>query len=120
MGASASANALSSTGGASFVVDNPTASNQAPKALADSVIISSLSPVNINVLANDSDPEGSALSIVTFTQGAKGKVSLNSNRTLTYSPAKSLKSTDQFSYTISDGKLSASTTVSISLINQKR
>ena len=115
VGASASANAFSGTGGASFVVDNPTASNQAPKALADSVTLSSLTPVNINVLANDSDPEGSALSIVTFTQGAKGKVSLNSNGTLTYSPAKSLKGTDQFSYTISDGKLSASATVSISL-----
>ena len=115
VGASASANTLSSTGGASFVVDNPVASNQAPKALADSVILSSTTPVDIAVLANDSDPEGSALSIVTFTQGAKGKVTLNSNRTLKYSPSKSLKSTDQFSYTISDGKLSASATVSISL-----
>ncbi|MGH8355361.1 MAG: cadherin-like domain-containing protein [Pseudomonas sp.] len=40
---------------------------------------------------------------------------MNSDGTLKYSPAKSLKSTDQFSYTISDGKVSASTTVSISL-----
>ena len=33
----------------------------------------------------------------------------------TYSPARSFKSSDQFSYTISDGKSSASATVSIGL-----
>ncbi|VXB08845.1 Gametolysin peptidase M11 [Pseudomonas sp. 8AS] len=116
VGASATANGLSASGSASFVVDNPTSvTNQAPKALSDSALLTSLTAVNIAVLANDSDPDGDALSIVTFTQGSKGKVSLNSNGTLKYSPAKSLKSTDQFSYTISDGKVSASTTVNISL-----
>jgi hypothetical protein len=72
--------------------------------------------VSIAVLANDSDPDGDALSIVAFTQGSKGKVSLGSNGTLIYSPAKSFKSSDQFSYTISDGKSSASATVSIDLL----
>lgn len=116
VGASATANGLTASGSASFVVDNPTSvTNQAPKALSDSALLTSLTAVNIAVLANDSDPDGDALSIVTFTQGSKGKVSLNSNGTLKYSPAKSLKSTDQFSYTISDGKVSASTTVNISL-----
>lgn len=115
VGASASANAFSGTGTASFVVDNPAAVNQAPKAVADSAIATSTVAVNIAVLANDSDPEGSALSIVTFTQGTKGTVTLNSNGSLTYKPTKAVRSTDQFNYTISDGKLSASATVSISL-----
>jgi hypothetical protein len=115
VGTSGAANGLSASGSASFVVDSPATANQAPKALSDSALLTSLSAVDIAVLANDSDPDGDALSIVTFTQGSKGKVSLNSNGTLKYSPSKSLKSTDQFSYTISDGKLSASTTVSISL-----
>jgi hypothetical protein len=116
VGASATANGLTASGSASFVVDNPTSvTNQAPKALSDSALLTSLTAVNIAVLANDSDPDGDKLSIVAFTQGKKGKVSLNSNGTLKYSPAKSLRSTDQFSYTISDGKISASTTVSISL-----
>jgi len=116
VGSSAAANGLSASGTASFVIDNPTSStNQAPKALSDSSLLTSLTAVNIAVLANDSDPDGDALKIVAFTQGSKGKVSLNSNGTLKYSPARSLKSTDQFSYTISDGKASASTTVNISL-----
>ena len=114
--ASASANAKSASGSASYVVSNPTtSSNSAPVAMADSVTLSSKSLVTINVLANDSDPDGDALSIVAFTQGSKGKVTRNSNGTLTYSPAKSFKSGDQFSYTISDGKLSASTSVTIGL-----
>lgn len=115
VGASAAANGLSASGSANFVVDSPATANRAPKALSDSALLTSLTAVNIAVLANDSDPDGDALSIVTFTQGTKGKVSLNSNGTLTYSPGKSLKTTDQFSYTISDGKVSASATVSISL-----
>lgn len=89
-------------------------SNRAPQAVNDSVKLSSLSAVNIAVLANDSDPDGNALSIVAFTQGAKGKVTLNSNGSLTYTPGKALKTTDQFSYSISDGKASATATVSIS------
>ncbi|WP_332775436.1 Ig-like domain-containing protein, partial [Polaromonas sp.] len=116
VGSSATANSRTASGTASFVIDNPTSStNQAPKALSDSSLLTSLTAVNIAVLANDSDPDGDALKIVAFTQGSKGKVSLNSNGTLKYSPARSLKSTDQFSYTISDGKASASTTVNISL-----
>ncbi len=114
--ASASANAKSASASASYVVSNPaTPSNRAPVAVNDSVQLASKSAVTIAVLANDSDPDGDALSLVSFTQGSKGKVSLGSNGTLRYTPAKSFKSSDQFSYTISDGKLSASATVSISL-----
>jgi hypothetical protein len=114
--ATASANGKSANGSASYVVSNPvTSSNRTPVAVNDNVSLASKSALTINVLANDSDPDGDALSIVAFTQGSKGKVTRNSNGTLTYSPAKSFKSGDQFSYTISDGKLSASTTVTIGL-----
>lgn len=116
VGTSATANALTGSGSASFVVDNPaTATNLAPKAVNDSAALTSLSAVNVPVLANDSDPEGAKLSIVSFTQGGKGSVSRNSDGTLRYTPSKALKSTDQFSYTISDGTNTASATVSISL-----
>ncbi|MEX6500768.1 Ig-like domain-containing protein [Pseudomonas zhanjiangensis] len=114
--ATASANAKSASGSASYVVSNPTTStNSAPVAANDGVTLASKSAVTINVLANDRDPDGDTLNIVAFTQGSKGTVKLNSNGTLTYTPAKSFKSSDQFSYTISDGKISASATVSIAL-----
>ncbi|PAU55013.1 Ig-like domain-containing protein [Pseudomonas indica] len=116
VGATATANGLSATGSASFVVDNPASvANQAPKAVNDSATLASISAVTIAVMANDSDPDGDAINVVTFTQGGKGSVKLNSNGTLTYTPAKGFKSSDQFSYTISDGKNSASATVSVSL-----
>ena len=116
VGATATANGLSATGSASFVVDNPSSvANQAPKAMNDSATLASVSAVTIAVMANDSDPDGDAINVVTFTQGGKGSVKLNSNGTLTYTPAKGFKSSDQFSYTISDGKNSASATVSVSL-----
>ena len=116
VGASATANALTGSASASFVIDNPTTTtNQPPKAVNDSSQLSSVTTVSVPVLANDSDPEGDKLNIVAFTQGSKGSVSLNSDGTLRYTPAKSFKSGDQFSYTISDGKNSASATVSVSL-----
>ncbi len=114
--ASASANTKSASASASYVVDNPVSTgNSAPLAKDDSVLLASIAPVTINVLGNDSDPDGDSLKVVAFDQGSKGKVTLNSNGSLTYSPAKSFKSGDQFRYTISDGKLSASATVYISL-----
>ncbi len=114
VGASASANALSGSGTASFVVDNPaTPANRAPQAVNDNAKVIGTSPVVVVVLINDRDPDGDPLSVVSFTQGSRGKVSLNANNTLTYTPAKSFKSSDQFSYTISDGKLTSSATVSI-------
>jgi len=116
VGSSATANTRTASGTASFVIDNPTSStNQAPKAVNDSSQLSTITSVNVPVLANDSDPDGDKLNIVAFTQGSKGSVTKNSDGSLKYSPAKSFKSGDQFSYTISDGKSSASATVSIGL-----
>ena len=114
--ATASANAKNAGASASYVVSNPgSGANSAPQAVNDSVTLASKTAVTINVLGNDSDPDGDNLTIVAFTQGSKGSVSLNGNGTLTYSPAKSFKTDDQFSYTISDGTLSASASVTISL-----
>jgi hypothetical protein len=92
-----------------------TSSNKAPLANDDSAIVAKGSSVTIAVLANDSDPEGASLTVVAVNQGVKGSVTINSNGTLTYTPAKSFKSSDSFAYTISDGALTASATVFISL-----
>jgi hypothetical protein len=91
------------------------ASNNAPSAVNDLGSLSSIAPITIAVLANDSDPDGDALSIVAFSQGAKGSVKLNSNGSLTYTPAKGFKTGDQFGYSIGDGQNTASATVTISL-----
>ena len=74
-----------------------------PVATADSARTTPGTPVNIDVLANDSDPDGDALSISALTQGAHGQVARNPNGTLTYTPAAGFVGTDSFTYTISDG-----------------
>ncbi|MCL1049198.1 Ig-like domain-containing protein [Shewanella abyssi] len=89
--------------------------NTAPVAVNDSVTMASKSSVVIDVLANDFDAEGDELIIVSVSQGAKGSVQITSSGQLLYTPAKSFKSSDSFSYTISDGDKTATASVSLSL-----
>ncbi|EHJ9983433.1 cadherin-like domain-containing protein [Vibrio parahaemolyticus] len=91
----------------------PVTENNAPAAQNDSVTLTSKEPVTIDVLKNDSDPEGDTLKVISVTQGAKGTVQITSNGQLLYSPAKSFKGSDSFSYTISDGVNTASALVNI-------
>ena len=60
-------------------------------------------PITINVLANDSDPEGQPLSITSFTQPAYGKVTKQGTTLLFKNPAIPHYGKDSFQYTISDG-----------------
>lgn len=110
----ATSQAPTSSATLTYVVETG-AGNTAPLAVDDQVGLTSIAPVTIAVLANDSDPEGDKLNIVTLTQGSKGAVRLNGDGSLTYSPAKGFKSTDQFRYTVSDGQNTASATVYLSL-----
>lgn len=89
--------------------------NAAPVAVNDSVTMSSKTTQTISVLSNDYDPENDSLSVVAVSQGNKGSVSINSNGTIRYVPAKSFKSSDSFTYTISDGQKTSTATVYLSL-----
>jgi hypothetical protein len=80
-----------------------TAVNDAPLAGNDSATSSDGGAVLINVLANDTDPDGGSLSIASFTTGTHGTVSLQSNQIL-YIPNDGFEGTDAFTYTISDGQ----------------
>lgn len=88
--------------------------NQAPVANNDSASTGG-SAISIDVLANDNDPDGDSLRIASVTQGSKGRVSINADGTLSYTPAHNFKRGDSFSYTITDGQATASALVSISL-----
>ncbi len=90
--------------------------NQTPVAVNDNVSMTTLGAVTIPVLSNDYDPEGSAIRVVSFSQGSKGSVSLNTDGSINYVPAKSFKGSDSFSYSISDGQSTATATVNISLV----
>jgi large repetitive protein len=58
----------------------------------------------LDVLANDSDPDGNTLQIITRTSGAHGVVTITGPGTgLTYNPTGNYHGTDTFTYTLSDG-----------------
>src|SRR5262249_25048055 len=77
--------------------------NAPPDAVNDSATTAAGAAVTVAVLANDSDPDGDALSVTAVTQGAHGAVVVNADDTVTYTPAAGFSGTDQFTYTISDG-----------------
>lgn len=78
--------------------------NDPPTAVEDGAFTQENTPVDINVLANDSDPEGDALTITEATVSAnQGSVELRSNQTLRYTPRNNFVGVAQISYSISDG-----------------
>jgi hypothetical protein len=91
------------------------AANRAPIAQADSTTTQTGSSVTVNVLANDSDPDGDTLSIQSFTQPQHGAVAQVSGA-LRYTPTTGYTGSDSFTYTISDGRGGTATaTVSLSI-----
>ncbi|MBX9679583.1 MAG: tandem-95 repeat protein [Gemmataceae bacterium] len=86
--------------------------NQAPNANADWVL-SPASGTSINILANDTDPDGDPLAITNYTQPNYGSLLLQgsgSEAFFIYTPyAGTSASMDTFEYTVSDGHGGSST-----------
>ncbi|MCH7498117.1 MAG: tandem-95 repeat protein, partial [Candidatus Marinimicrobia bacterium] len=94
--------------------------NREPVAQDDTGSTDEDTAVTLNVLANDSDPDGDALSVSGVTQGSNGSVVNNGGGTVTYTPAANFNGSDAFSYTISDGNggsASANVTITITAVN---
>lgn len=77
--------------------------NDAPTAKDDSATTPGDVPKNIDVLANDTDADGEALTIQEYTQGSGGMVTENPDRTLKYTPDDTFTGEDTFTYTVADG-----------------
>ncbi|HEY2577799.1 MAG TPA: cadherin-like domain-containing protein [Streptosporangiaceae bacterium] len=94
-----------------------------PIAVDDTASTDKNTATDINVLANDSDPDGDPLSVTGVdTTGTKGSVSVNSDDTIHYDPngqfqnlTQGQTATDSFGYTISDGFATASATVTVTI-----
>ncbi len=76
--------------------------NLAPTVNGDGVATNEDTPVTVDVLANDSDPDGDPLTIDSVVQGSNGVVMVNTDGTLTYTPDPDFHGTDSFTYTASD------------------
>ncbi|WGW02775.1 Ig-like domain-containing protein [Tropicibacter oceani] len=82
------------------VSDDP---NTDPDAVDDASTTTVGTPVLIDVLGNDTDPDGDPLTTNGTTDPANGSVALNPDGTVTYTPDTGFTGTDTFDYTISDG-----------------
>jgi hypothetical protein len=99
------------------VVVNPV--NDPPAAVNDSAITDEGVGVDVNVLANDSDPDGDNLVVSTCDDASvyAGVVECVATGACTYTPSDGFAGIDTFGYTISDGKGGiASATVSVTVI----
>ncbi|MEO8671626.1 MAG: Ig-like domain-containing protein [Tahibacter sp.] len=79
------------------------AANRPPVAQNDSAVASGVTPVRIAVLANDSDPDGDALTLQTVGTPAHGAAVKNTDGSVSYTANAGYVGSDSFSYTISDG-----------------
>ncbi len=70
-------------------------------------------PVSIDVLDNDSDPDGDPLEIESFVDGQHGAVTVDANGGLTYLPLGNRVGEDSFSYTLTGG---ARATVTVTVV----
>ncbi|WP_219644547.1 Ig-like domain-containing protein [Cohnella sp. CFH 77786] len=83
----------------------------APVANGDTATVEEDSGANaINVLANDSDVDGDALTIIAVTQSVHGTVAITGGGTgLTYTPNENYVGSDSLTYTVHDGNGGTST-----------
>jgi Ca2+-binding RTX toxin-like protein len=93
--------------------------NDAPVAVADSGFVvpnnGSLTITPAQLLANDSDPEGSALTITQVSGATNGTVVLNGAGQVVFTPTTGYSGPAIFTYTVSDGSLSSSASVSLTV-----
>ena len=86
------------------VTGDPVVGNKAPVAHDDYAIAGFNLPVTIHVLANDSDPDGDALVVESYTQPENGTITRGAGNTLVYLSKKDYVGYDRFVYTVSDGR----------------
>lgn len=72
--------------------------------------------VFIDVLANDTDPDGDPLTVVSVSQPVSGTV-VNNGDFVSYAPAAGFQGEESFTYTVSDGSDSAAATVTVTVNN---
>src|SRR5690606_8347998 len=85
-----------------------------PVAVDDTATTTEDTPVTINVLGNDHDPDTEVLTITGVTQGVNGTVAIVGGQVI-YTPAPDFSGVDTFTYTITDGQASSTATVTVTI-----
>lgn len=87
--------------------------NAAPLAADDVASTATGTPVTVNVLANDSDADHDAFTVLAATTPRHGTTRVNADGTITYTPAAGYSGADTFAYTVRDtaGNLTNATVI---------
>ncbi len=89
--------------------------NETPMAVHDTAITAEDTPVAIAVLANDSDPDSDTLSVALRDAPLHGRVRVQADKTLVYTPRSDFNGKDIFTYTASDGRLASEAVVVVTV-----
>ncbi|GAA3226281.1 Ig-like domain-containing protein [Dactylosporangium siamense] len=91
-----------------------------PHAVADAAGTTAGVPVDVAVLANDtandSDPDGGALTVTAAGTPAHGTTVLHGDGTVTYTPAAGFTGVDIFTYTLNGGSATGTVTVTVAAV----
>lgn len=82
--------------------------NEPPLAVPDTYELSGAAARILPVTANDTDPNGDALIVASWTAPARGRVQVAGPGELLYQPVSGSYGTDTFNYTVADGRGGAS------------
>ncbi|MFO0819085.1 MAG: tandem-95 repeat protein [Pirellulales bacterium] len=91
--------------------------NESPVAVNDSANVASGSSVNVNVVANDTDADGTidGSTITIVTNPANGVATPNANGTVTYTPNSGFQGSDSFQYTVRDNAAGTSNAATVNI-----
>ncbi len=78
--------------------------NRRPVAVDDPITTDEDNTIVIDVLANDTDPDGDPLRVISITAPLNGMARVNLNNSITYTPTANFWGSDTFAYTVSDGR----------------
>ena len=91
--------------------------NDPPEAVDDAAETAEDTPVNIAVLANDSDPDGDPLTVAEVSAPAHGTAVLTEAGTVQYAPEPDYHGPDRFTYVVSSGSgLTARAAVEVTVL----
>lgn len=95
--------------------------NQAPTAVSNAYTTAEDTPLAVaapGVLGNDSDPDGDALTAVLDNAPSNGDVALADDGSFVYTPTTNFFGTDSFVYVASDGFLTDTAVVTLTILSQ--
>ncbi|MBW3664437.1 MAG: tandem-95 repeat protein [Actinobacteria bacterium] len=110
----------SATSAVQTITITVTSVNDAPVAVDDEAATDEDTPVTVDVLANDSDVDGDALTVTISTEPTSGSATVTDTGAVLYTPAADWSGTDTLGYTVADvhgATHTATVTITVAAVN---